>query len=222
METKTFRLVADSANGFMGISFYKSLLDDFVEDAIIGYEKDGIVGMNGDDFAFDMVSFRNDVGKKWCEGYEDCFDNIVSPKSVFVKFMGMERKCDYAYCDYSINFEITLPALVIEDIIENLITNKRIAVAIKREFVCDETHDSFLSSDNMLWAEFIKTYVESGEDKTPHNNIETYIAYAIHYWLTYKYRINVSDYMWDYIADYMEFGNYVSLTENGKEKTDGK
>ena len=217
MKTTMFRLVADSENGFAGISKYKSLLDSWVEDAITEYKRDGI-SLTETDFIFDIVSFREDVGKLWCGGYEDCLRNVTENDNVSIKFVNVERKFDYTYCDYSVNYNLTLPVSIMNGVIKSLMENKDINNIIKDAFSCKENSISYLSDNSDLWAEFMKTYVETGEDKSPYENIETYISYAVYYWLTYEKGINVFDYMWDYISDYMEFGNYVYLSEKGKEK----
>ena len=214
MEKKVFNCVADRDNGFMGFyNSYDSLIDDQIRLEIEDYRTCDNVELEYEDFSCNMSEFKKEVCEKWCEGLQELLG-----KDCDVKYIDCWSPVCYNYSSDEVRFELSLDKQTIEEIVRFLYKNKEVSEYIRKRWSSRDGFMSFLSSDAKEWGCLIETYIESGEDKSAHHNIETYISLGVYYWLKYEKGKDVDNYLWQTIYEEIDFGMFVSLNENGKRK----
>lgn len=219
MEKRIFNCYADYENGFIGfyngydsLLKYDSLLSSQIADEIEDYHSGDNVDLGWDDFKCDMDGFKKEVCEKWCEGLRELLGNGCK-----VKYKDCWSPACYNYCGDEIRFELELSEEKTNEIIKFLKENEKVAEYIEKRWSDHSGFMSFLSSDAKEWGSLIETYIETGEDKSRNENIETYIGFAVYYWLEYGKGKDVKNYLWETICE-IETGMFVELNENGRMK----
>ena len=210
----TFNCYADCNNGFMGFyNSYDTLLDSQIENEIEDYHTENNINLEWDDFSCNMSEFKKEVCEKWCEGLQELLG-----KDCNVKYKDYWSPTSYNYSSDEIHFELSLDKQTIEEIIRCLYKNEKIAEIIKKRWSSRDGFCSFMSSDAKEWGSLIETYIETGEDNSSNNNIETYISLSVYYWLVYEKGKDVDNYLWQTICEEIDFGMFIELNETGKMK----
>lgn len=218
MRQMTFNCCADYENGFRGFyNSYDELLSSQIESEIEDYHSCDNIDLEFGDFTCNMVGFKREVCEKWCEGLQELLG-----KDNAVKYIDCWSPASYNYDSDEVRFELSLSEETLKEVINCLYNNEKVAEYIGKRWISRSGFYSFMSSDAKEWASLIETYVEKGEDKSDNNNIETYIGFAVYYWLVYEKGKDVDNYLWQTIYEEIDFGEFVALNESGKMKVNKK